>query len=279
MSDPRHIEPEDLALHAMGLLSKEEAAIIDAQLEQSSELQREYLALQNDLAVVALSAEQEAPAPEARSRFLQQIAKEKRVVSIDRGAVPMQQNDAGLTSPKQGGRLLPWLGWAVAAGVVFAATPMYRERGQLQATVADQSAQLKSETAQMATLTADAARAKTVMDALTDSNAMRVTLNTTPAVKTVPQGRATYVADKGALIFTANNLQPLPPAKVYELWIIPANGTAPVPAGTFRPDGRGYASVVMPSIPTGVQAKAFGVTMEAEGGASTPTMPILMVGA
>ena len=71
----------------------------------------------------------------------------------------------------------------------------------------------------------------------------------------------------------------LPIAKVYELWIIPADGTAPVPAGTFRPDARGYASVVMPQIPKGVAAKAFGVTMEAEGGATTPTMPILLVGA
>jgi hypothetical protein len=180
---------------------------------------------------------------------------------------------------RPGGRMLPWLGWAVAAGLAFSATSLYHERTQLQVRVHGQSAQLKEETAKVAQLSEDATKARMMMDALTDPQAMRVTLNTTASAKAAPQGRASYVADKGALIFTANNMDPLPIAKVYELWIIPADGSAPVPAGTFHPDGRGNASVVMPAIPKGVQAKAFGVTMEAEGGATTPTMPILLVGA
>jgi len=31
-------------------------------------------------------------------------------------------------------------------------------------------------------------------------------------------------------------------------------------------------------LPKGVEAKAFGVTVEAEGGSATPTMPIVLVG-
>ena len=80
------------------------------------------------------------------------------------------------------------------------------------------------------------------------------------------------------LIFQANNMEPLQPAKVYELWLIPANGGNPIPAGTFHPDERGYASIIMPPLPKGVEAKAFGVTIENEGGSQTPTMPIIMVG-
>jgi anti-sigma-K factor RskA len=278
MTDKRHIDQEDLTLHAMQLLSTEEAAAVEAHLAECAECQEEYRAAQNDLAIMALSVEQAEPSTAVRERFLQQIAREKRVVPIDRVVAPVERV-VPMASAKQGGKLLPWLGWAVAAGVAFSAVSLYNERGQLQSTVAGQSAQLKAETAQMAALSANAAKSQAILDAFTDSNAMRVTLNTTPAAKAVPQGRATYVADKGTLIFTANNLEPLPIAKVYELWIIPADGTAPVPAGTFRPDARGYASVVMPQIPKGVAAKAFGVTMEAEGGATTPTMPILLVGA
>jgi len=279
MTDNQHIDQEDFALYAMKLLSPEEAAAIDAHLAGCGECLTAYHEAQNDLAIVSLSVEQVAPAPEIRARFLQQVTREKRVVPIDRAVAPERNIIPTVAAPSQGGKLLPWLGWAVAAGVTFSAMSLYNERGRLQTTVADQSAQLKRETGQMATMSADAAKAQAILDALTDPNAMRVTLNTTPSAKPIPQGRATYVPDKGTLIFTANNLEPLPIAKVYELWIIPADGTAPVPAGTFRPDGRGYASVVMPLIPKGVQAKAFGVTMETEGGATTPTMPILLVGA
>ena len=70
-------------------------------------------------------------------------------------------------------------------------------------------------------LTADAAAARQVMDAMTDSSAMRVTL-TKGGQLPLPQGRATYVASKGALIFLASNLEPLQPSKTYELWLIPA---------------------------------------------------------
>ena len=73
-------------------------------------------------------------------------------------------------------------------------------------------------------------------------------------------------------------MQPLPEDKTYELWVIPSSG-APIPAGLFRPDTAGSASVVLPTIPHGVQAKAFGVTIENAGGSATPTVPIVLSGA
>ena len=122
------------------------------------------------------------------------------------------------------------------------------------------------------------AAARQVMDTMTDSSAMRVTL-TKGKTAPVPQGKATYVASKGALIFLASNLEPLQPGKTYELWLIPAAaGENPIPAGTFRPDERGNASVIMPPLPKGVEAKAFGVTVEDEGGSATPTLPIILAG-
>jgi anti-sigma-K factor RskA len=121
------------------------------------------------------------------------------------------------------------------------------------------------------------ARARQVLDVLSSPEAQRATLvaaHTTP----VPTGHAVYLPNRGALVFTASNLAPLPANKTYELWVIPANGTAPVAAGTFQPDARGMASVLLPSLPRGIQAKAFGVTMENSGGATTPTLPILLAG-
>ena len=114
---------------------------------------------------------------------------------------------------------------------------------------------------------------------MTDTSAMRVTLTTKGQTVPLPQGRATYVASKGTLIFLASNLEDLQPSKTYELWLIPATpGENPIPAGTFRPDERGNASVILPPLPKGVEAKAFGVTVENEGGSPTPTLPIVLVG-
>ena len=111
--------------------------------------------------------------------------------------------------------MLPWIGWAVAAGLAVTTGNLYHQREVLRSAVTTQASRLDH-------LTADAAAARQVLDTMTDSSAMRVTL--TPAGQTalVPQGRATYVASKGTLIFLASNLAPLQPAKTYELWLIPA---------------------------------------------------------
>jgi anti-sigma-K factor RskA len=92
-----------------------------------------------------------------------------------------------------------------------------------------------------------------------------------------PQGKAFYLRNRSSLLFVANNMPALPPQKAYELWLIPVQG-APIPAGVFKPDTHGSATVVNPPLPTGAEAKAFAITVENEAGATTPTMPIVMMG-
>jgi anti-sigma-K factor RskA len=86
-----------------------------------------------------------------------------------------------------------------------------------------------------------------------------------------------YSRDRSGLVFVANNLQPVPAQKAYELWLIPTQG-APIPAGVFRPDSRGTAMVMNPMLPAGVEAKAFAITIEPEQGSSAPTSEIIMMG-
>jgi hypothetical protein len=315
MSTPRDIGPEDLTLFAMQLLSREETEEVAAFLAQSSEARRELAQIQGDLAIYAHTVDLHSPPAQARERLLKQVAREKKPVPIDRPAVEESASRVGsmygsssdtenesfglLTGRGTGlgagsssyltedevprrsvaARVFPWVGWAVAAGLAVAAGGLYYERGNLyherdslHATVVDQATQLDR-------LTTEAAAAQAVVDTLNDTTAMRVTLSRGKEAP-APQGRATYVASKGALIFLANNLQPLPPLKTYELWLIPAAaGSTPIPAGTFRPDEHGDASVILPPLLKGVDAKAFGVTIEDKDGATTPTLPIILVGA
>jgi len=278
----------------MQLLSKEETAEVAAYLAQSADARRDLAEIQGDLAIYAHTVDLHSPPVQVRERLMKQVAREKKTVPIDRPVVaetrapetPVRPGSIFTESgavvpsyvteeiaPKRGiaGKVLPWIGWAVAAGLAVTTGKFYHEREAMRGAMTAQASRLDQ-------LTADVASARQVMDTMTDSSAMRVTL-TKGQTAPVPQGRATYVASKGTLIFLASNLEPLQPGKTYELWLIPAaDGGSPIPAGTFRPDERGNASVIMPPLPKGVEAKAFGVTVENEGGSTTPTQPIILAG-
>lgn len=172
--------------------------------------------------------------------------------------------------PRRSGAIAAWTGWIAAAACLFYAVQV-RDANQVM------RHQLHLQQAQFAQATTSSARAEEVLAVLSSPQAQRVTLVSAHAVPE-PTGHAVYLADRGALVFTASHLAPLPAHKTYELWVIPANGSAPMPAGTFTPDARGMASILLPALPKGVQAKAFGVTMENAGGSVTPTLPILLAG-
>ena len=168
-------------------------------------------------------------------------------------------------------KVAPWLGWAIAAGLAVTAGDFYHDRELARAAV-------NSQTTQMAQMAADAAASRQLMETLTDSSAMRVTMRQQDS-KPAAQGRVTYVPEKGALVMIASNLDPLEQYKVYELWVIPADGRDPVAAGSFKPDAQGNANVILPELPKGIDAKAFAVTIEDESSPkTTPTMPTVLAG-
>ena len=297
MSDNFDYDKDDLALYAMQLLSEEEAAPLRSRLERSPELRRELGEVEGDLAVYALSSEMHSPPALARERLIKQIAREKKVQAINRSQEygvpssgvlsaepiasagadddlrPVRRIDDEEEEPvRRGGmgRVLPWIGWAVAAGLAVATVNLFQQRDALRQTVL-------ADRGQVARLSVEAASAREVLDLMNDPTAVRVSI-TKPHTTPIPEGKATYAARTGTLFFTASNMEPLPPEKTYELWIIPADGRAPVAAGLFRPDEHGFATVVLPPLPKDVPAKAFGITVENEGGSPTPTMPIVMAG-
>jgi hypothetical protein len=136
---------------------------------------------------------------------------------------------------------------------------------------------LASATSQVAESRREAEELRKIAAPILEPEAQRVTL---VAVKAPPQpqGKAFYLRNRSSLVFLANNMPALPPQKAYELWLIPVSG-APIPAGVFKPDAHGSASVVNPPLPAGTEAKAFAITVENEAGSATPTAPILMMGA
>lgn len=261
-----HIPQEDLILYAMQTLPAEEWAQVRAHLGTCGECREELAIAQGDLALVALSVEQHPIPQGARQRFLDRISASSDLAQriVGASAVPIDTR----RPTKRMAVLIPWL---AAAALLLVAIPLELRNRSLRDELTKQNelaARQASENAQ----------AKEVLELLTSRAAKRAVL-TANMPKPAPMGRAVYLAESGGLIFQASNLEKLAENKTYELWVIPASGQAPIPAGLFRPDAEGSASVVLPPLPKGVPAKAFGVTIEKLEGSTTPTLPIVLSGA
>lgn len=284
--DP-HPDMDELILFCMGSPggasnAQEDTAIIDrvrAHLQQCAECSAQAAQLRTDMALITMSAPQTAPPPEAKERLflaagLNLAGNTGKSASIKPFPMPVRDASASLNTPpirpRHTNRGLLWGGWVAAVLCLFYAIHI-RELNQ------GMQHRLAIETAELNQSNAAASRARDVLEVLTSPQAQRVTLVSAHA-QPEPTGEAVYLKERGALVFTANNLVPLPANKTYELWVIPASGAAPIPAGTFQPDAHGMASVLLPHLPSGIQAKAFGVTMENAGGSATPTLPILLAG-
>jgi anti-sigma-K factor RskA len=254
-----HAEYADsLALYAMDALDDErEKAELRQHLGSCGECRRELEALRADMALLALSAAGPKPPQRSRERLLQAVAAEPRPANKVRTRFVL-------------GHLQPrWLRLAptiIAVLVLIAGVALVRENLRLR-TTRDQLARELQDERQRSAL------AQEVMQMMNDSSLPRMTL-VSAKTQPQPQLKTIYQPQKGHILLMANNLPQLPDDKVYELWLVPASGGSPMPAGTFSPDQKGSAMMLHAMGDGGIQAKAFAVTIEPRGGSRTPTMPI-----
>lgn len=271
MNSTPHLSQEDLALYSMEALTPAEMAEVKAHLNTCAQCRKTLAEVLADFSLVGMSAPQQAVPEGARQRFMATVANTpqtpRRPVVVP-GPASVSRGERG-----RGNGWLGWLGWAVAAVAIIAAVVLGLQDSTLQGRLNKDGGQI----AQLSAQVQQAQGLQKLMDALTSPQAQQVTLTETKHPEQ-PVGHATYLWQSGTLVFVASNLRPVPAGKTYELWLIPSNGQAPIPAGLFRPDASGSASVVMPPLPQGVQAKAFGVTIEQAQGSATPTLPIVMAG-
>jgi hypothetical protein len=286
MNTAVHIAPDDLYLFALQLLPEEEMRSAFVHLQECELCRAELGSIQGDMVAYAMTSEMQSPPAQARERLLNQVAREKKSVAIDQKEKALEpmlsarnnrifQMDAPEERKRRFG-FMGWTGWVIAAGLGAFAFLQFQQGQQLHQQLTDESAKLS-------TTVTESARATQFMQTLTDPGAMRVSMHI-PAdpnapLKIDPEAHAVYVPAKGSLVFIADHLDPLQTNKTYELWLLPADKAAkPVPAGLFTPDQLGNANVILPELPKGVAAAAFGVTIEDTGGSTAPTMPIVLMG-
>ncbi|MFZ0633527.1 MAG: anti-sigma factor [Acidobacteriaceae bacterium] len=163
-----------------------------------------------------------------------------------------------------------WLGWLLAG--LFAATA-----AGLAHHIAFLRGQVNASQGNAAQLQVQLQHADEIVDVLNSPDSVHAVLTETRE-PTHPVGQLSWLAGKGALVFMAGGLKPLPPDRTYELWLIPTLGKAPVPAGLFRPNADHGATVVLPPVPADTQVEKFIVTMEPAHGSETPSFPIVIQG-
>jgi anti-sigma-K factor RskA len=243
---------DDLALYALGSLDGAERQTLEKHLKGCASCRRELELLRGDGSLLALTTAGPKPPARARQRLMSAIAEESKVSS----RLPV----AGAASISERPRLSWWLvpGLITLAALAVVCVSLWRQNSTLHEDVALLRTQIADQGNKLE-------QANEVAATLLDPEATRIEL-VAVGNKPQPRGKAIYQRRNRNLIFLASNLPQLPAEKIYELWLFPANGGAPIAAGLFKPDARGSATVVNPPLPEGVEAKNFVVTLEPESG-------------
>ncbi len=237
---------EDLSLYALGSLEGAERIALEKHLEECASCRRELDLLRGDLGLLAMTATGPKPPARSRQRLLSAIANEPRVTTAAGKPLPERRSWWGV------------LGWVAAAAMVLLSIGLIRQNSSLERNLASLQSRFDAQSSNLQ-------QANEIVSTLLDPEAKKIEL-VAAGSKPQPRGKAIYQRRNRNLIFLASNLAPLPADKIYELWLFPANGGAPIAAGLFKPDAHGSATLVNPPLPEGVEAKNFVVTLEPESG-------------
>ncbi len=251
---------DDLALYALEELSGADRQAFEEHLQECAACRRELQAMRADLGLLGLSSSGPQPPARSKQRLMRAIADEPRGVSVPE---PVRAP----VSRSWWSSLVPAL---AALGLLIVAVVMWRGNVSLR----DQLAELRNRNQDAAT---QLDRVNEELRLLTAPDAVHVALTSQKAAKE-PTGTAIFSPERKRMMLMASNLPVAPPGKAYELWVIPVNG-APIAAGVFKPDEHGNAIIMDHTMPEGVVAKAFAITVEDEAGSDKPTSAPVLVGA
>ena len=245
---------EDFELYGLGVLDGDDKAGFERHLAECAQCVQKVAAAMVRLAPLGFTAPPSEPPTGARQRLLE----------------PFRRPPA-----RSGFWSLNWAWAAACLTLVAVAAWTTFDNSRLSKRLAEIEASQKQLEISTAEMKAAAAQAQSVLEILTGPQTIQVDLSPSTA-HPVPHGKAFYNRSRGLLFYTTN-LPTLPSGRTYELWLIPTEGK-PIDAGLFNTDSQGNGQVILPSLPTGLTAKAFAVTAEPAGGVPAPTGSILLVG-
>jgi len=264
---------DDLPLYAVGALTAEESKQIERHLAECGECREELDSFREAASSIAMAVSSEMPPAHVKTQLLARIEREQSAPAAVASAptTPKTRTRPARERPSLGTWF--WLpAFATACLAVLAVGLWVQDRALMR-----ELRQQEHITADLQSNQQVLEKARALIETLTAADAEHVALAAAGA-KPQPSAKAVYSPQQHSLVLLAGNLNALPANKVYELWLLPANGAQPVPAGTFQPDAKGSATLVLSQFGNNTMAKGFAVTIENQPGASVPTMPIILVG-
>jgi hypothetical protein len=269
---------EAVASYAIDALDPSEARAFEAHLASCARCQAELADLRRVVAGIGMTGEPIAPPAPLKARTI------ARATGRPEATLRFEPRPSSAPmSPSQTRARPSSMPWLVAAAAVFVAVASgtyawsLRSRveslEQMVAVTSQQADRLRDDLISLRRDSANLIRTIQVMNA---PDVRQVVLKGQGPAATA-SGRAYLSASRG-LSFSASQMPALPPDRIYQLWIIA--GKTPIGVGTFEvtPDGSASTTVALPPGVTTIDAVA--VTSEPKpSGSTTPTMPILLMGA
>ena len=270
---------DSAALYALGALSPEERASVEAHLAGCAECAAEIRSMSHVADALAEAVPQHTPPPALRERVL--AAAGVAGVAAYPHATAASGSSGGTQQSSTDGAdstTFAWIGLAatiaLAAGLGFYASDLRGRIASLESQLQTALAQAAETQAQVTLTRQTMARAQQQLDVLTAPDSARVLLAGQPPAPGAT-GRADWSRSRGLALSVAN-LPPPQPMRTYQLWIL--NAGAPISAGLVTPADAGSGTVFFATPPDVPQPTGFALSEEPEGGVPAPTGAIYLVG-
>ena len=269
---------EATGLYVLGALDADERARVEAHLRACEECAAEVRSLRQVTHALPYGVTLVGPPVALRQRVLAAVgAKPTPKVSAMTSRPRATAGPAAAKTPDHGRAF--WAGWLtaaamalVAAGAGVYAANLKRQLDDVQLRLVDAVVKLQASEERVAAASAQVTAVRASLALVTAPDMLDLRL---AGQRPSPQasGRAFHSRSRG-LLFAANDLPPLPPDRVYQVWLLTRG--APVSAGLFRPDEQGNVTAAFNPIPNAPVPVGFAVSLEPDGGVPAPTGAIYL---
>jgi len=255
------IRDEDFDLYALGALDGEDLAAFESHVATCDSCRQKLAAARDRIALLALSAPSAPPSPGVKERLMRQLSAEA------------EGREPSIPEPAPARAVFGANWWTAifapaAAALALATVLLWVSNNRLNDQIDRQRAQLQ-----------ELKHQTDEINALLELASARDTVSVSLAPSPEAHGATAHVlynARMGKMFYSDTMTTAAPPDKSFQLWLVPMSGN-PVSAGILTPEP-GVGSRMMVTMPPGMPAKAFAVTIEPAGGMPEPTGPKILVG-
>ena len=270
MSNGEHIRLEELELLALGALTEDEAATLQAHVSGCGECAMKLAQARGSVSLLAFATEQEKPAGTIKAELIARIRANHEAEERNEWKAKIEgHGEDASKKPQTSGGWLNWVLVPVAAALALVSFGLSWQNRKI-------TAELEKQRAAAETLIHDRQQIEKLVGVLTAPDTVTVRLAGTGDTASA-SGIVKFNSKSGIMVYAAQ-LPALPAGKSYQMWLVPANG-APISAGLLGATGHAWGNLWTAEVPVNTQAKAFAVTIEPAGGVPQPTGPKVLLGA